>query len=360
MKSRPDKITLKDIANEAKVSISTVSMALGNYPDVNEETKRKILQFSKKLGYTKPTKMIERRLREGAFSNTAMKRFGYMLIGNKLTDEARSILTHALATSASTMGVRLELSGVDFEEADNLDLVERRLLTFAEGLDGIILSGYLNPHFLIRVQETSVPCVVVNYVLDTLEAPNINIVTANWLGMGLFGTSQLIKWGHRKIGFVTEIMTTRMPAEQWLSGYQLAIVQAGLAFDKKLVHIAGKRFAGGRPAAEQMVAMNEPPTAYVIPDVRTAASFCTAMRDLGTNLSPTCIAMGGELDVTHTYHMEKYPLITIDQDSFAEIIMQKLLDLCKTPARISTTTIIPYTTYNFPPDAVTEVAEGLT
>lgn len=44
-------VTIKDIARVANVSYSTVSKALNDSPLVKENTKKKILQIARELGY---------------------------------------------------------------------------------------------------------------------------------------------------------------------------------------------------------------------------------------------------------------------------------------------------------------------
>ena len=44
-------VTIRDVAKEARVSIGTVSRAFNGYQDINEETKIKIFQVAKNLGY---------------------------------------------------------------------------------------------------------------------------------------------------------------------------------------------------------------------------------------------------------------------------------------------------------------------
>lgn len=44
-------VSIKDIAEKAGVSISTVSRALNNYQDVNSETKKKILRIADEYNY---------------------------------------------------------------------------------------------------------------------------------------------------------------------------------------------------------------------------------------------------------------------------------------------------------------------
>lgn len=46
-----EKITIKDVAHICGVGISTVSRVLNNHPDVNEETKKRVLEVIKELNY---------------------------------------------------------------------------------------------------------------------------------------------------------------------------------------------------------------------------------------------------------------------------------------------------------------------
>ena len=44
-------ITIKDIAKECGVGVSTVSRALNNHPDINPETRRKIMEVIERTGF---------------------------------------------------------------------------------------------------------------------------------------------------------------------------------------------------------------------------------------------------------------------------------------------------------------------
>jgi len=44
--------SIRDVADRANVSVSTVSRALNGYTDVSEETRRRVEQIAKDLGYT--------------------------------------------------------------------------------------------------------------------------------------------------------------------------------------------------------------------------------------------------------------------------------------------------------------------
>ncbi|HBT15770.1 MAG TPA: hypothetical protein DEB05_02285 [Firmicutes bacterium] len=43
--------TIKDVAKKAGVSYATVSRALNNHPEINEETKKRIIKIAMEMGY---------------------------------------------------------------------------------------------------------------------------------------------------------------------------------------------------------------------------------------------------------------------------------------------------------------------
>ena len=46
-----EEITIKDIARMCGVGVSTVSRAINNHPDINPETKQKVMGIIQKYGY---------------------------------------------------------------------------------------------------------------------------------------------------------------------------------------------------------------------------------------------------------------------------------------------------------------------
>ena len=44
-------VSIKDVSHQCGVSIATVSKAMNNHSDINDETKQKIKQVAKEMGY---------------------------------------------------------------------------------------------------------------------------------------------------------------------------------------------------------------------------------------------------------------------------------------------------------------------
>ena len=57
-------ITLKEIAETLGISITTVSKALKNYPDVSEKTRRSVIALAEKLQYTPNSFAVNLRTKE--------------------------------------------------------------------------------------------------------------------------------------------------------------------------------------------------------------------------------------------------------------------------------------------------------
>ena len=44
-------VTIKDIADQLNLSVSTISKALRDYPDISSKTKKKVLALARELNY---------------------------------------------------------------------------------------------------------------------------------------------------------------------------------------------------------------------------------------------------------------------------------------------------------------------
>ena len=62
------RVTLSDIAKEAKVHVTTVSLALRDHPRIPAETKQRIKDLAKKMGYA-PDPILSAWLPTGSAAN---------------------------------------------------------------------------------------------------------------------------------------------------------------------------------------------------------------------------------------------------------------------------------------------------
>jgi len=361
MAIQSNKVKLKDIAEAANLSVSTVSMALANRPQINEETKIRIREISQKMGYNRSKRLgrVPTSTNDGSRNNAfrATKRFGYMLIGSSLEDEAAIVLVHRLANYAKTIGVRLEFSSAEtfvpaveqFTKQVETHVVEQTL-QFAQGLDGLILCGYVTHNLIDKLNETGMPFVNVGGIMDNglyLSKPVCHIVSSNWSEAGRNSVKQLIQWGHRHIAYFTEQTPTGMCNDLLLQGYRMALLEGKLPISDAYVHITGRAFTGGAPAAEAFLKLEPRPTGFFCPDIRIGSSFMNVMREKGFEIGQHDIVLCGHWDVARKYHVEHYPIIEEEDSILAEASLRRLADLWDRPWPFPSITFVPYTMMNF-------------
>jgi LacI family transcriptional regulator len=344
------RITLKDVAERAKVSVAAASMALADHPEISPRTKDRVLEVSRRLGYA-TRREVRAAAGLGARDGLPVKqqRFGFLLIGGRLEDEAFAGMLHALLVGAANLDVRVEVSAV--EDAGDIKAVAERTMAYAKDLSGLILMGEAHPTLLDELHRASIPHTVIGYVPgeygEPLSTP-VQIVTTDEEAMGRRATSALLEAGHRRIGFICERLIPGLMYERWLGGYALAHLSKGLSLDATLVQNAREIHVGGRPAAEAFSKMSEPPTAFVVPDARTAASFLQAMRDRGVEVKPSDIVVGGQDFVVKRYGLEGYPQVLEDLPKMASIALEHLRGLCRHPAVHAAEILVPFATRNLP------------
>src|SRR5690554_503435 len=123
-------ITMKDIAQEAGVSKSTVSRALGDDPRVNEKTKRKIRTIANKLNY-QPHKAAQAL----ANKNTNIIGIFFPRSPRSVADPFFLEFLEGIGEIASANGYSLTLHNDDIYQEDKLNIIFNK-----HNLDGIILT----------------------------------------------------------------------------------------------------------------------------------------------------------------------------------------------------------------------------
>lgn len=335
--------SLKHIAQLAGVSISTVSMALADHPEINSDTKRRIRVLSRQIGYRK-SRRRPNGLARALDARTAL-RFGFILLGSPLQDPFHASTLEGLSDAASRDRNRIEVCAI--EDVSDLHQVTERCLAFARALDGVVLTGYVSAELLEELQTVGIPHVVMGHPMSRPADDRWQIgqvVTTDNVAMGELATQTLVGYGHRRIGFVCERLPRGLWFDRWLRGYKLALLESGITADPAWVHVAGRAFAGGEPAAAAMAELGEPPTAFVVPDARTAGSFRAAMRARGVELGPRSLVVSGQLQFLTQFGVDDCPWIGFDVPLHTDVAVRQLRHLCVERMPCATEVIVPFAT----------------
>lgn len=212
-------VSLRDVAKRAGVSPATASRALNGHPQVREETRRRVLEAARELGYE-----LDKARREPAETDRHL--LG-LLVPNVITPFYCELLRCVQeVVFARQCDLVLYVSQGHAPQA----VIER--IASARHLAGVIV---VTPRHSedegLRKLGAELAVVVLDHRAEGSGFPH---VTVDNLRAAHRATSYLVKQGHRRIGFISGPLSVQSAMDR-LRGYRLALEEAGIGFDPSLV-----------------------------------------------------------------------------------------------------------------------------
>ena len=201
-------VTLKDIAEKAGVSRSTVSRALNGQGRMTEETRNYIKSLAEDMGYF-PNFLAQ------SLHETRTNMIGVVITA--VSDPFTSELIEGIEQVADTAGYTIFLGASKFDREKEIDTI---LKFYQRQVDGIIvqashLSDFNEPQF----ENIDVPIVLIN-VETNLHVHNVTIDSR---AAAKTAIDYLFSIGHQKIGYIAPSARTRSNKHRQM-GYQDAYV----------------------------------------------------------------------------------------------------------------------------------------
>ena len=286
-------VTLKDIAQAAGVSHSTVSRALQGNSMIPPETTARIRKIADELGYVPNT--MARGLRR-----TYSKVLGVLV--RRIDDAFLAEVLQGIEDVLYAKGYGLFLSTSHRDSAREQVIVrtmsERRV-------DGVIIcSTDVHPKHLQQLNKFGVPTVLINNQAPEAMAHS---VSHDDVSGGCALARHLIELGHTRIAYLGNKRTGRI-TEDRLQGYKQALTQAGIAVRAEYI-AAGPNGSseGGAIGAEMLLNCKPRPTAIVCFNDIIAIGALYTLREAGLRVPEDCSVTGFD-DIQLTQYV--YPALT--------------------------------------------------
>lgn len=184
------RVTMKDVAKEAGVALSTVSHFLNGTAPVAPETRRKIIAAIERLHY------------HPDFTARNLKRRRTNALGlfvPDITNPFYAELARGVADVAREFGYSVILYATSYErelEEDFMELVEQRQV------DGVVISySFINERLWRRLEGSGVPAVLVDVYPVNDRWPSVVVDNERGIEKAL---SYLVSLGHTDIGYLSE------------------------------------------------------------------------------------------------------------------------------------------------------------
>ncbi len=274
-------MTIKHIAEQAHVSISTVSRVLNGKPDVNLETRNKVLSVIDELKF-RPS---------GTARNLALQRtnvIGFLvrdIADPNFPELAKGIVAAARERDYSVMFFDTELS-------PEMEVAATRIMESKE-VDGIIV-----PFFdegleeLQWLHKQGLPLV---RIYRENPHPEISTIAIDNVSSASAATAHLIAQNHVRVAHIARDLTAFSGRER-LHGYKATMQRNGLRVPPEYVQEAAPTREGGYACMQRLLALEEPPTAVFAAKDRMAIGAYEAVFDAGLRI-PEDISIVGHDDI---------------------------------------------------------------
>ena len=244
--SRQEKVTIRQVAEAAGVSIATVSRVVNGHADVSEETRQAVERVVREHGYQGTGR------RAGMATATGLVGVTTPWVLPGYFAEIVSGVSEALYEH----GLRTMLCPTRQSHERETSLLEHLVGGDADG--AVLVLPEESPEELRALAEHGFPFVVVD---PRTEVPDgIPVVCAAHSAGATQATRHLLSLGHRRIGVIGGPRGW-VATQERLRGYHAALAGAGVLPDDSLVRYSNFRLDGGREQAAALLDLPDPPTA---------------------------------------------------------------------------------------------------
>ncbi|MES0811492.1 LacI family DNA-binding transcriptional regulator [Roseibium sp. SCPC15] len=304
--------TVQDVARAAKVSTATVSRALSTPERVSIKTRNRVAEAVEKTGYVLNHAARNLRRRDtGAIvalvPDIGNSHFSNILQGIETVCAEKNLKVLIADTRKPTMS-RPRIG--EFFSKNNCDGI-------------VILDGHFSISGIREANPKLPPIVTAG---EWSDDPAVPIAVVNNLLGAELAVSHLLRFGHRKFGHITGLLTHK-PGRDRLEGFKSTLEAAGLDPNDAWIADGDYTLAAGARAAEAWLNMDERPTAMFCASDRSAFGFISALNEAGVRV-PDEVSVVGFDDIDIAEHFVP-PLTTIHQPRRAvgEHAAQLLLSL---------------------------------
>ena len=301
--------TIDDVAELAGVSIKTVSRVFNREPNVRPSTREKVKKAIAELNY-RPNLSAR---------NLASNRAHLIVLvyEDPSTHELPSsgyVIRLQEGTLAACKKQNYELLIHPCDYRDNNVGAELKALLEQARPDGVIIAAPLSnmPKIVRSIAATNTPFVRLS---SGLKSPKEYAVATDDRASCAAMTSYLASLGHKRIAFITGHPEHKAVLSR-LEGYRDGLADNGLQVDEALIAEGDNSIGSGESCGEQLLSLDNPPTAIFAANDDMAVGVMRTAHRLGVKV-PEQLSVAGYDDITLASQV--YPSLSTIRQPLSEM-----------------------------------------
>ena len=305
--------TLSQVAAQAGVSKGTVSKVLNGRPDVGEDTRERVRAAVADLGYTGSAARRPRTAIVLVF-DTLESNYSLQVMAGAVDACGRAEADLMLSTLPS-----LEQGDVPPFSEDWFARCGRTGETAV-----IAVTTPLTAEQVAAAAHAQVPLVAIDPV-NSLPSTVPSIGSTNWAG-GHEATTHLLGLGHRRIGHLSGAGGS-VPARERLAGYRSALEDARVPHDPGLVTGGGFSYEAGFAGAQELLELEDPPTALFAASDEAALGAFEAARQAGLRVPEDLSVVGFDDTLLARWASPKLTTVRQPLHAMGEMAVERAITL---------------------------------
>ncbi|WP_422116232.1 LacI family DNA-binding transcriptional regulator [Brachybacterium sp. UNK5269] len=310
------RVTLKDVAERAGVSLATASKVMNGRADVRDRTRVTVSEVARELGYQPKRRESDRRRSVLIHFDTLTSPYSLQVL------EGAEKAAHR--ADVDLLVISGDQTSAGLSRAWMAEIASR-------GVEGVILvTTPIGAQHAKWSRDLSLPLIAIDPVSIDPDVKGIVTISAtNWEG-GASAVQHLVDLGHRRIGVLAGPADS-VPARQRLQGYHSALGQAGVRWERGLIEHGSFSYEDGQRGAERLLRLAEPPTAIFAVADTLAVGALRAARQAGVDV-PTQLSVVS-FDDTMIAQWTHPQLTAVRQPLFSmgQVAVERLLALSSDP-----------------------------
>ncbi|MDO5345348.1 MAG: LacI family DNA-binding transcriptional regulator [Lachnospiraceae bacterium] len=318
-----EQITIKEVAKLCGVGVSTVSRAINNHPDINEETKQKILDTIKKYNYVPNNSARNLKRSDSKTIAVLIKGISNPFFGSMI---------QVLEGEVKKKKYSFVLQHVE-EDEDEVEVAIQ--LEKEKRLKGIVFLGGMYSHKEEKLRQLTVPYVIstvnMQFPEDARQCASVSIDDEK---ESYRMVDYLCRCGHKKIVILTAGKEDVSIGKCRLAGYRKALEAHGIPYDESLVISTRKdsktySIENGYKMTEELLKEGkEFSCIYAISDTM-AVGACKAIFDAGKRIPEDYSVAGFDGLEMAAYYQPSITTIRQPREEMAAEAIRILFDLIK-------------------------------
>ncbi|AWV99952.1 LacI family DNA-binding transcriptional regulator [Arcticibacterium luteifluviistationis] len=209
------RVTIKELAKVLNLSISTISRALSDHPDISQDTKNKVREASKLYNYTPNLRARYLRTKSSGLIGLILPEYNMFFIPEMMK---------SISEAVGEKGYSLLVFQSDDSYQKELDLIDYCNQLSVDGILISISSGFDTSDKLSKLNSEGAPIVLLDKIWENDDMSSVGIDGAN---VAKEAINYLVKKGHRRIGGVFSD-NSQMITETRLEGFKNACQENGI------------------------------------------------------------------------------------------------------------------------------------